>query len=1200
MSGVSQTIPNFHGGISEQPDYLKPLGKVKDALNVVPDLTYGLFKRLGAKRIGNENGTTGALTGVSTADCKWFHYYTNASEGAYLGQIDKDGNVKMWRCSDGAASNMTWGDITEATIKEALKTQSGFTDNQQNDLQTLTINDTTFVSQTQRFVEMDPTVSPQKIHKHYCFIELKKTENGRQYALDVSTPHSTPNNYWSATRLRVERGGPSTADIGSAGQGHCPHVGTRIHTAPAVANVAGDGLTQGNSKYISGRNLVFRLTVTGQQGPKPSANIVDEASDYTCTYTMKIDLLHGGYGWISEEKQYTTHDNVNTWYNGEKDFGGGHKGRDDINFGNPNDPRFDNSSDRSAGYTLVGAKYRIHIDDSEKYRAPAVSDKRGVRTVDGNGTVSYTSRRPHELAPGFIRPDPTPFDADTATSAGTILGGIKRSFDSSGELFNGWKEGGDSIASIAVPATGLSNNTGFAAGVIPTVTFSGGGGAGAAGRCVMIDDGTGGNTTTYAVQKIVITNPGWDYTSAPTISLSTGSIPSNALPATLTTETDYSGIKAEIIGNGIYLYSDTPFTANVLENDLMRVVTDTTNDVTNLPNQCKHGYLVKVTNSQNTADDDYWLKFIAYNQTDGPGQWVETLHPDMRFGFNRTRMPLIIQRTTTANQFIVDDFHWTDRVVGDNQTNPRPYFIETGSNPGKKYIHRVLYWRNRLVIATDSKLSLSAPNDIGNFWRESALRTGPNDAILIKSSQSYPSDLRQGVETNAGLVLFTENQQLLLTTDAETLTPENARLTPLSTYYSNPKIPPISLGTTLGFIDNSGRNSRFMEMGNIQSGAEPTVFDHSKSIPTLLPKDADLFQVSRDNNMIFIGKANSLDIYVYRWYQPGEQRQMSSWVRWKLPRKYKYFFVADDSLYVLDNDNFLQKIDLISSGESATVTQDSETWDIHLDNWVKVSISGGYSPPTNKTTFPASWLSSVNDVTAKLVVVDPVNGNYDECEIDGTNIRAPGNWSNQVDSVTITNGGSGYTSAPTVTFTGGNDAATHQAQATATITNGVVTAINITDPGYNYTGTPTIVFGSGSAQASAVVSDKRYIGYLYDMEVEFPKLYPYKNIGQNFVADVNSSLVIHRLKVAFGDIGAYTFELNRTGKSTYTDTYEVTHADAYIAGDVPYLSEAVKTIPVYDKNTNVTFKLKSSHPSPATLRSLAWEGDYTTKNYQRR
>ena len=224
MSGVSQTIPNFHGGISEQPDYLKPLGKVKDALNVVPDLTYGLYKRLGAKRIG-----TNPLTGVSSNNCKWFHYYTNASEGAYLGQIDSTGDVKMWRCSDGAASTITWGDVGESNIKGYLKTQTAiaaegqlaFSDNQQNDLQTLTINDTTFVSQTQRAVDMLPNVSPQKIHKHYCYVELKKTENGRQYALDISTPDSTPQNYWSATRLRVERGGPSTADTGQERQGHC-------------------------------------------------------------------------------------------------------------------------------------------------------------------------------------------------------------------------------------------------------------------------------------------------------------------------------------------------------------------------------------------------------------------------------------------------------------------------------------------------------------------------------------------------------------------------------------------------------------------------------------------------------------------------------------------------------------------------------------------------------------------------------------------------------------------------------------------------------------------------------------------------------------------------------------------------------------------------------------------------------------------
>jgi hypothetical protein len=53
---------------------------------------------------------------------------------------------------------------------------------------------------------------------------------------------------------------------------------------------------------------------------------------------------------------------------------------------------------------------------------------------------------------------------------------------------------------------------------------------------------------------------------------------------------------------------------------------------------------------------------------------------------------------------------------------------------------------------------------------------------------------------------------------------------------------------------------------------------------------------------------------------------------------------------------------------------------------------------------------------------------------------------------TITNGGSGYTSAPAVTITGAGSGAT----ATATLTNGVVTGITIISAGSGYTGAVTI------------------------------------------------------------------------------------------------------------------------------------------------
>ena len=72
MAGITQTIPNYLGGISEQPDQLKIPGQVKGVQNGIPDLVRGLYKRPGAKRV--EAAAGGApLTNVQSGG-SWFHY----------------------------------------------------------------------------------------------------------------------------------------------------------------------------------------------------------------------------------------------------------------------------------------------------------------------------------------------------------------------------------------------------------------------------------------------------------------------------------------------------------------------------------------------------------------------------------------------------------------------------------------------------------------------------------------------------------------------------------------------------------------------------------------------------------------------------------------------------------------------------------------------------------------------------------------------------------------------------------------------------------------------------------------------------------------------------------------------------------------------------------------------------------------------
>ncbi len=81
----------------------------------------------------------------------------------------------------------------------------------------------------------------------------------------------------------------------------------------------------------------------------------------------------------------------------------------------------------------------------------------------------------------------------------------------------------------------------------------------------------------------------------------------------------------------------------------------------------------------------------------------------------------------------------------------------------------------------------------------------------------------------------------------------------------------------------------------------------------------------------------------------------------------------------------------------------------------------------------------------------------------------------KIASITVVDGGSGYTSAPTVVLSGNG-------AATATVSGGKVTAITVTNPGDNYLSPPTIEFANGggsgvSAVATLIYVDDEYNGF---------------------------------------------------------------------------------------------------------------------------
>jgi hypothetical protein len=143
------------------------------------------------------------------------------------------------------------------------------------------------------------------------------------------------------------------------------------------------------------------------------------------------------------------------------------------------------------------------------------------------------------------------------------------------------------------------------------------------------------------------------------------------------------------------------------------------------------------------------------------------------------------------------------------------------------------------------------------------------------------------------------------------------------------------------------------------------------------------------------------------------------------------------------------------------------------------------------------------------------------------------------------------------------------------------------------------------------------LGYEFTFGVEFPTIYMQKQEGTNWRSDINSNLVLHRAEFSLGPSGVYDIGMIRLGhmpadqegeerrdKWFYETRYETRPEDKYLANDVAFVPEVKTTYPIYDKNINLSpspygLYLMSDHPSPATLYSMSWEGNYSPMYYKR-
>ena len=461
------------------------------------------------------------------------------------------------------------------------------------------------------------------------------------------------------------------------------------------------------------------------------------------------------------------------------------------------------------------------------------------------------------------------------------------------------------------------------------------------------------------------------------------------------------------IGNGLYItrtsnvvngVEQNTFNVSTPVNDLINVVAAEVLTVDDLPRQSKNGFVVKVANSAN-EEDDYYLKFFANNGFDGEGVWEECVRPGDKINFDATTMPLQLVRTNSTT-FTLSEVAWEGAQVGNTDpdgTNPQASFVG-------KTINKMVFFRNRLVMLSDENVIMSRPGNFFNFWAKTAQTFSNVDPIDLSCSSTYPAIVFDAIQVNTGLVIFTKNQQFMLTTDSDILNPNTAKINRLSSYNFNHKTNPVNLGTTIGFLDNANKYSRFFEMSQIRREGEPDVIEQSKVVSQLFEKDLKIISNSRENGLILFSEEDTPTLYGYRYFVSGNERILQAWFQWTVTGTVQYHCMLDDALYVVvrnnNKDQLLKySIKLDDNGHFVTAGED---YPIHLDHCTSVTTGGGtYNSTTNKTTFPKpTGFESSNEIAA----YDTDNsgsgnftnlGRFADVTINGSNLEITGNWSGE-------------------------------------------------------------------------------------------------------------------------------------------------------------------------------------------------------------
>lgn len=290
----------------------------------------------------------------------------------------------------------------------------------------------------------------------------------------------------------------------------------------------------------------------------------------------------------------------------------------------------------------------------------------------------------------------------------------------------------------------------------------------------------------------------------------------------------------------------------------------------NLPYSAPDGFTVKVLEDPTgSSDASYYVKYDAAHSV-----WVECVAPNIQTEINNTTMPHILVRESDGT-FSFRPWEWTERKVGDDDSNPLPSFIDNT-------ITCIFFYRNRLGLSSMENVCMSESGTYANMWLTTANDLLDTDCIDVSLSSTKSNIINYIVVYAEDLYAFTNDTQFILHA-SNVLSPKSCSFAEITQFNNSPNCEPKVSGKNLYFTVDRGKYTSLNEYYTVQDvSALKNAQDISAHVPNYIPSGVyELLPSTITNIILLLSSTKPTNIYVYKYLFSSESRVQSSWSNWE-------------------------------------------------------------------------------------------------------------------------------------------------------------------------------------------------------------------------------------------------------------------------------------------------------------------------------